>query len=133
MTNKSNKPKKSRRSFSVSVRKAIVKEIDKGLSKAEASRKYEVSQATIYRWIKLYSPNYTPTYNTIVEHKSQTNKVNKQKAELKRVYEELGRAQLHIKVLEKLIDTASNQLGIDLKKNSDSTSLDTSVKMKKSR
>jgi len=67
-------PRSKHRYFSETARKAIVSEIDKGLSKAEASRKYEVSQTAIYTWIRKYSKHYQATLKVRVEHESDSEK-----------------------------------------------------------
>lgn len=130
MPKKPIKRTKQQRHFSEAVRKAIVKEIDAGLSKAEASRKYEVSLAAIYNWLNRYSTQYTPSVRTIVEDKSEANKVLQLKADLKDAHAELGRAQIQLNFMNLLIETASKELGIDLKKNFDTKSSDSSKTQK---
>jgi transposase-like protein len=43
---------REKRYFSEAVRRQIVKDIEGGLSKAEASRRYGVSQTAIYKWME---------------------------------------------------------------------------------
>jgi transposase len=108
---------RERRYFSVEVRKQIVAEIDAGLSKAEASRKYSVSQGSIYKWIVQYSSKYQKALVTIVEDLSATNKVKQLEQQLKDAYESLGRLQAKTMFLEKVIELADEAGGVDLKKN----------------
>ena len=110
------KPRESRRFFAPDVRKAIVKEIEDGLSKSEAARKYAVSSATIYKWLIKYSTLYEKQLVTIVEHASATNQVLLKEAELQKAYVLLGKAQAEIAYLSSLIATAKDELGLDLKK-----------------
>ena len=112
------RPRGARRYFAIEVRKAIVQEIDEGLSKSEASRKYDVSLTSLYKWLAVYSTKYKKELVTVVEHTSNTNKVSKLEAELQEAYALLGRTQAEVMYLQKLIDTASDDLGLDLKKNS---------------
>lgn len=113
----SNRPPKVRRYFTVEVRKQVVEEVDNGLSKMEASRKYSVSENTIYRWLAAYSKKYQKTLVTVVEDASATNKVLKLEAELQAAYADLGRSQSENLFLHKIIELANEDLGVDLKKN----------------
>lgn len=121
---------KVRRYFSVEVRKQVVAEIDNGLGKMEASRKYEVSETTIYRWLAAYSTKYKKTLVTVVEDASATNKVLKLEAELQAAYADLGRSQSENLFLHKIIELANEDLGVDLKKNIETKLSSYSIKKK---
>lgn len=123
---------RERRYFSEAARKAIVKEIEEGLSKAEASRKYEVSQSAIYKWIVKYSTRYQSMLVKVVEHASDSNKVKKLEAELQQAYAMLGRAKAESMFLQTVIEMADEEMGTDLKKNFDaqSSQLSSSTKPK---
>jgi transposase len=108
---------RERRYFSESARRAIVKEIDQGLSKAEASRKYEVSQSAVYKWMVKYSAHYQAALVKVVEHASDSNKVKKLEAELQQAYALLGRAKAESIFLQTVIEKADEEMGTDLKKN----------------
>ena len=107
---------KKHRYFAEAVRKTIVKEIDDGLSKAEASRKYGVSHATIFKWVAKYSPKYKASLVTVVEDASATNKVKELQSELTKVYALLGRKSAEVTFLDSVIVLANEQYGTDLKK-----------------
>ena len=111
--------RRERRYFSEEARRTIVKEIEDGLSKAEASRKYEVSLTAIHRWMQKYSVHYQACLVKVVEHVSESNKVKKLEAELEQLYATLGRTQVSVLYLEMLIEKANEGLGIDIKKNFD--------------
>lgn len=104
------------RYFSETARKAIVSEIDEGLSKAEASRKYEVSQSSIYAWLRKYSKHYIATLKVRVEHESDSEKNKALKTELSKAYEALGRSQSENLLLHKIVELASEHFEMDLKK-----------------
>lgn len=110
---------RERRYFSESARRFIVEEIDNGLSKAEAARKYEVSQGSIYVWISKYSTRYKSTLVKVVEHASESNKVKKLEQELEQAYAMLGRVKAEAMFLEKIIEKADEAYKTDLKKNFD--------------
>jgi len=108
---------KERRYFSEDARKAIVDQVDAGLSIAEASRKYEVSKTSINKWRKAYSKKYSPCLVRVVEHKSDSQRNKQLQAELAQVYELLGQSQAKNMLLEKVIDLADQHYQTDLKKN----------------
>lgn len=108
---------RERRYFSVAARQAVVQEIDKGLSKAEAGRRYEVSQVTIYKWLRQYSKKYEPCLVKVVEHCGEGSKVKRLEAELEKAYALLGRTKAELMFLEQIIQQANEELGCDLKKN----------------
>lgn len=110
---------RERRYFSESVRRLIIEEIDLGLSKAQAARKYKVSQATIYKWYARYSKRYQASIVTVVEHVSDSVKVKQLEAELERMYALLGRSKAENLLLLTVIEKADESLGTDLKKNLD--------------
>lgn len=114
---------RERRYFSESVRKLIVQEIDDGLSKAEAGRKYKVSQAAIYKWYVKYSLHYKTALVTVVEHLSDSVRVKKLEEELEQTYALLGRAKAENMLLHKVIDKADEVMGMDIKKNFDTPPL----------
>lgn len=121
MNNKKLKFNKRHRHFSEEVRKSIVKEVDSGLAVSEASRKYDVSSASIYNWLNLYSKTYQKSIKTIVTQKSKNNKYKDLEKELKQVYELLGRTQSELNFANKIIELASEELDLDLKKSFDSS------------
>ncbi len=111
---------RERRYFSEAARRSIVEEIDNGLSKAEASRKYEVSQSAIYVWMNRYSKLHQTMLVKVVEHASESNKVKKLEAQIEQVYAMLGRVKADFLLLQTVVEKADESLGTDLKKNFDS-------------
>ena len=108
--------RKEQRYFSEAARKAIVKEIEEGLGKAEASRKYEVSVSAIYKWLKKYSKSYSPLLRKVVEHQSDSEKNKLLEVKLKETYELMGQLQAKNMLLEKIIELADESYQTDLKK-----------------
>lgn len=111
--------KRERRYFSESARRAIVKEIEEGLSKSDASRKYEVSQTSIHRWFSKYSKYYQALLVKVVEHVSDSKRVKQLEAELEQAYAMPGRAKAESLLLEAVIEKADEALNTDLKKTFD--------------
>lgn len=106
------------RRYSEEFKRKLVTEFEKGLmSVVQLEREYGVSDSLIYKWIYTYS-----TYNEknihIVELKdSQTHRVKELEAQVKELHQILGQKQLKIDFLEKMIDLAKDDYGIDIKKN----------------
>lgn len=117
MSRKKKNTTETYRRFSTEAKKAIVKEIDKGLSKLEASRKYSISPTTIYKWLDLYSSKFTKPKKVIVQSTDESDSYLQQNAKIDQLYNLLGRSQTEVMFLEKLIELASDEMGIDLKKN----------------
>jgi transposase len=109
--------KRERRYFSESARRAIVKEIEEGLSKAEASRRYEVSQAALYKWMARYSSSYSKALVRVVEHESDSLRARRLEQDLKEAYSLLGRKSAEVFFLEELLRVAGEHYGVDIKKN----------------
>lgn len=107
---------KESRYFSEAARRAIISEIDAGLSVAEAARKYEVSQRSLCTWRLKYSSTYQPPLRKVVEHQSDSIKNKQLQAELAEVYQLLGQSQAKNVLLEKVIDLANQAYETDLKK-----------------
>jgi len=110
---------RQQRYFSESFKKQKVKElVNKTISIRDVCELYDVSRSAVYKWIYKYSVHHTKGTNQIVEMESEAAKtrvLRQRVAELERV---IGRKQLTIDYLEKLIEIASEELGYDLKKNS---------------
>lgn len=108
---------KQRRFFSESFKKARVKDFESGKhSVLILSREYNIAEAVLYRWIRKYSLYYKTGYRIVVEPKSMSKNnedLRRRVAELEAI---LGRKQMEIEFLEKLIDISSEEVGEDLKK-----------------
>jgi transposase-like protein len=105
------------RYFSEEARRSIVIEVENGLSKSEAARKYGVSESSIYVWIAKYSRFYQKQLRQVVEHESDSLRLKRRELELEQVYALLGREQARSLYLESVIEQAGESLGMDLKKN----------------
>ena len=103
--------------FRSTLRKDIVGFIESGtLNVAAASREYQVSATTIYRWIYRYS-----TYNKkgavlVVDKDSQSEKLKQMQQRIADLERAVGHKQMQIDYYEKFIDLASEEVGEDLKK-----------------
>lgn len=116
--NASNFKFKTRRYFSEEFKKQKVKEVvSKKATIREISRLYEIAPKVIYDWLHKYSPDHHKNVKIVYEMDSDSQKAlfyKEKVAELERI---IGQKQIEVDFLKKLIDLASEELGVDLKKN----------------
>lgn len=105
------------RFFSESFKRSKVSEIDRNiLSVTELCKEYQVSRSSVYKWIYKYSQMRKREHKQVIEPESETRKVmllKEQASEMQRV---IGEKQLKIDFLEKIIELAEQEYGIDIKK-----------------
>ncbi len=111
---------RTRRVFSEEFKRAKVIEITTGKVNITAFCKlWSINPVNVYRWIYKYSPDYQKGTTMVVQLDSEASKtleLQKRVAELERI---LGQKQLILDYQEKLIELASKDLGMDIKKNFD--------------
>jgi transposase len=105
------------RHFSEEFKRQKVKELDaKVLTISDIVRLYEVSAVSVCRWRKQYSTHYQQATRVVVEMESEAQKTKEllaRNAELERI---VGQKQMSIDFLEKLLEIASKELKMDIKK-----------------
>ncbi len=105
------------RTFSESFKREKVEDIlNKRISIGEFCKLWSISTTSVYRWIYQYSPNHKKGTKMVVQQESEaakTQELLKRVAELERI---LGQKQMEIDYQSKLIEIASKELDIDLKK-----------------
>lgn len=108
---------RQRRVFSDEFKRERVAEIVSGkASILSVSKLWDVSTDAIYTWIYKYSPDHKRGTTIVVQKDSEANKLlelQKKVAALERV---LGQKQMVIDFQDKLIEIASKELDVDLKK-----------------
>ncbi|MEJ7684020.1 MAG: hypothetical protein WKG06_40435 [Segetibacter sp.] len=106
-----------RRVFSDKLKKKIVKDIEQGkVNVTGASREYEISIQSVYCWLKKFSTHLHPSTTLVMQMDSEqyrSKELEKKVAELEAA---LGRKQMEVDYLNKLIEIAGEDLGSDLKK-----------------
>jgi transposase len=106
------------RVFSEGIRRATVKDIEQGkCSVLQASKELLVSNQTIYRWIYRYSRHLIKNRVMVVEDKSESYRSQELEKRVKELEAALGRKQMEIDLLSKIIDLANEEFKTDLKKN----------------
>ena len=106
-----------RRVFSEALKKKIVGDYEQGkASVAQISREYEISKVTVYRWLDQYSVYSKQGAKLIVELKSESYRSKELEKKVKELEAALGRKQLEVEFLNKLIEVVGNDIGVDIKK-----------------
>jgi len=122
---------KPRRIFSDNLKKKIVKDIELGkVSVLGASREYEVSEQTVYTWLKKFSTHLHPSTTLVMQMDSEQYRSKELEKKVLELQAALGRKQMEIDYLNKLIEIAGQDLAIDLKKNISMNRLDGTGKIK---
>lgn len=107
------------RYFSESFKRKKVDEIDRNISTvSEISKEYQVSQTAIYKWIYKYSSYRQREVKQVIEMESDTRKIEALKEQIKQLEQLLGQKQVLIEFQDKVLEIASQETGIDLKKDS---------------
>jgi len=110
--------KRQRRIFSESIRKQTVKDIEEGkCTVKQACNELLVSDVSVYRWIEKYSRYLKKNKVLIVEDKSEAYRTKELERKIKELEAALGRKTLESEYFQGLIDIASKELSIDIKKN----------------
>ena len=106
------------RVFSEEFKRNMVAQITSGQTSILAvCRLWEVSKESVYQWVYKYSPDHKRATTMVVQKDSEASKnieLQKKIAELERI---LGQKQMVIDYQDKLIEIASKELDIDIKKN----------------
>jgi transposase-like protein len=109
---------RSVRVFTDEFKKTCVKEYETGqFSVLELSQLYVIDRVILYRWIHKYS-SYNKRRIRVVEmadsSKKRLKELQQRIQELERI---VGQKQLNIDFLEKMIELAKEEYGVDIKKN----------------
>ena len=106
-----------RRYFSEELRREIVKKIErKDLSISGASREYEVSDTSIYRWIYRYSLHLKKGIRLVMEKNSHGERIKVLQNRLATLEQAVGQKQMEIDILNKMLEFGSEDVGFDIKK-----------------
>lgn len=105
------------RKFSDNFKIQKVRELESGKTKvSEICKQYEVSPASVYRWLNKFGSMKNKKEKLIIETDSDTKQLlelKKKVAELERI---IGQKQILIDFKDKMIDLAEDTYGVDIKK-----------------
>ena len=123
---------RERRNFSEALKRQIVSELESKVTTIrEICELYSVTRTSIYRWLYKYSPHYKKGTIQVVEMKSEAENSKQLYSRVKELEAVVGRKQLELDYLDRLIDLASKELDYDLKKNYEPELLNGFVSIKK--
>ena len=110
---------KKHRIYSEEFKRQIVQDFESGqFSVPQLEKLHGIGNPTIYNWIYKFS-TFNEKGSRIVEMKdSSTQKLKQLQTRIKELEAIVGRKQISIDYLEKMIDIAKDEFGIDIKKNS---------------
>ncbi|MBA2744687.1 MAG: transposase, partial [Flavisolibacter sp.] len=98
-------------------KRKIVGHLESGkASVLQVSREYEVSETSVYRWLEKYSRTLRSSTKIVVEMESEGYKTKELEKRIKELEAALGRKQLEVEFLNKMIEIGKEELGVDLKK-----------------
>lgn len=123
--------KKTRR-YSETFKKELVGDFESGkFSVLELSKLHGVPYQSIYTWIYRYSSYNTKGYRIVEKNQSSSKKVKDLEKKVKELEQIVGKKQIMIDYLEKMMEIAKDELDIDIKKNYNTSQSAGSGKTKK--
>ena len=106
-----------RRTFSEEFRRKKVWEIEHKLATvSQVSREYDVARNAVYYWLRKYSKRYQPAVKLVLQMESEQEKTKRLQERIAELERALGRKQMEVDYLNKLIELEGKRLGEDLKK-----------------
>jgi len=103
--------------FSEELKRKAVKDIEQSkVSVAQVCREYGVSHVSVYKWLNKYSSYLQKGAKLVVELSSEGYRSKELEKKMKELEAVVGRKQMEIDFLEKLIEIANEELAIDIKK-----------------
>lgn len=118
-----------RRKFTEEFKLTVVREYESGVHTVlEMSRLFGISETNIYNWIYKYSAYNKKKVRIVEMTESSSKKVSELQKRIKELESIVGQKQIKIDYLEKMMEIAQEQYGIDIKKNSDTSQSHTSGK-----
>jgi transposase-like protein len=109
--------RREKRSFSVELKKKLVEQIElKRLKVKDVVSLYRVTDTSVYRWLDEYSTQKRTGARMVVESESQESKIDKLMKRIAELERSVGKKQLEIEFLDKVVEICSDELGYDVKK-----------------
>lgn len=114
---KSTRKERQNRFFNETFKRSKVSEIERNiLSIAELCREHHITRSAVYKWIYKYSLMRKREHKQVIEPESETRKVLLLKQEVRELQRVIGEKQLKMDFLEKVIELAEKEYGLDIKK-----------------
>jgi len=123
---------KKKRFYTVDFKKELVSEFENGkFSVPQLEKLHGISNSIIYNWIYKFSTFNEKGFRVVEMKESSKNKLKQLEDRVKELEGAVGRKQIQLDYLEKIIDLAKSDLDIDIKKNYTTQPLIGSAKIKK--
>jgi transposase len=123
---------RKQRLFSEEFKRSVVNEFESGqYSVIQLERLYKVKSGVIYRWIYKYSTFNEKSVRIIEMKESKTHRIKELEEKIKQLERMVGQKQLYIEYIERMMEIAKDEQGIDIKKNSNTPQSNGSEKIKK--
>ena len=108
---------RKRRIFSSDFKRQPVAQLVAGeLTIAQLCKRWQISTTTAYKWLYCYSSQHQQGTTMVVQQDSEAIKNQQLRQQVAQLEQALGHKQMVIDFQDKLIELASTELGIDLKK-----------------
>jgi len=105
------------RFFNEDFKRIKVSEIERNiLTIAELCKEHQITRSAVYKWIYKYSLMRKREHKQVIEPESETRKVLLLKQEVRELQRVIGEKQLKMDFLEKVIELAEKEYGLDIKK-----------------
>lgn len=109
---------RQRRTFSAEFKRQKVVELTSGkITITNFSKLWGINTNTVYRWIYKYSPEHIKGTTMVIQLDSEANKTQELLQRISELERALGQKQMVIDFNNKLLEIASKELDIDIKKN----------------
>lgn len=106
------------RSFSEELRKELVGHIEAGrFTVSQVTREYGVSSRAIYNWLDKYSRSLKKGTRIVMEKDSVDKTISELQKQIRELEAALGRKSLESDLYKTMVDLASKEFKIDIKKN----------------
>jgi len=110
---------RQQRIFSLELKKKLVEEIEyKRLKVRDVVNLYKVTATTVYKWLAEYSTTKRNCSKMVVESESSETKISVLYERISELERNVGKKQLEIEYLNKVVEVCSDKLGYDVKKKS---------------
>jgi len=104
--------------YSNAFKQQVIGEIESGvLSIAEASKIYEISMVSLYKWIRGFGKDHLIGKVVMVQKRDEVDKIKQLEAEKRQLEAALAKSNLDKFCLECLIEAAEEAYGVSFKKN----------------
>ncbi|EKB47231.1 transposase [Cecembia lonarensis] len=104
--------------YSISFKKHVVEELEKGSSFSELQKKYDIRGAeTIQRWVRSFGRNHLLNKTVRIETVDEKRRLKELEEENKRLKAALADSVVANHMLETLVKVANEEYKTDLKKN----------------